>query len=53
MALGHTANAGKVMDCNALPLLVEAIWAHTVSGLQNNLGSVSQLVNAGYVPIFN
>ena len=53
MALGHTANAGKIMECSALPLRIEDIRSHTVAGLQNNLGSVSQLVNAGYIPIFD
>ena len=53
MALGHTAEGGEIIECNVPPLQTNLIRSHTVSGLQNNLDSVSQLVNTGYVSIFD
>ena len=53
MALVYTAEAGDIMECNALPLRSKATRAHTIPGLQINLGCVSQLVSQGYIPIFD
>ena len=51
VALGQTSAAEDVVEFS-LPLRKEAIEAHTVKGITNNLYSINKLVMAGYVPVF-
>ena len=52
MARGDTAPGAEVVQLQGLPLRQEAATGHTVSGLMNNLASMSTLTRNGYVPIF-